>query len=560
MTSTLGQTEESEGRSTPKPEIQRKLEPANQVCRYLLEMFSVPLLRSHATVSLVDRHRLQLYHANRSVILVSSAINFSGGDGLEKFIATIIAFRRFSHEQNGIFDTLVPKDASLVQDSNFAVENKVVQKGSVLVFAGNGSDENFEVELGETISRDPAVVGRSTAVVGATSVKWPGHELVIKVSWPGSGQVPETDFLEKACAEANKMKDNEWAINHLPQVLHSKDVVFGRCSTLESVAHLFEDAKFTGRRFRYERRTLRVIIQERLYSIKTLMNVRDIGQVFLDVACSTYIHLSPRFPCVYARLVHRWLFDEPGILHRDLSLNNIMWRLVEEMNAEGVREQKVHGVLTDYDLSSWKEDLKKDYRSTSQQRTGTPPYMAQEILKGTSATHLYRHDVESLLYIMLIVCGRHTIGVVGDGKKARRQVVMRKENLPYEDWFEARSYAALGKNKASFFSDREAIELSPVFEDFRPWLRDLQRDFSKGFRSKNSHEDDSEPEWRSQQAGGSVSAVASTPVPFDDETLGGRVDYSTVIEPTRSLRGVLKGLVIRYDTASPPLPIPAGAA
>ena len=223
-----------------------------------------------------------------------------------------------------------------------------------------------------------------------------------------------------------------------------------------------------------------------------------------------------------------------------------MWRLVEEMNAEGEREKKVYGVLTDYDLSSWKEDLKKDYRSTSQQRTGTPPYMAQEILLGTSATHLYRHDIESLLYIMLIICGRHTFGVVGDGKKARRQVVMRKENLPYGDWFEARSYAALGKSKAYFFSNEEAIELSPVFEDFRPWLTDLQYYFSEGFSARNSHSRRQKLSERILRVAG---GVAPTPDPFDDETLGGNVTYSTVIDPARYLRGELEGLIVRYDAS-----------
>ena len=88
------------------PEFECKIGPALQVCRYLLEMFSVPLLRSHATAGLVDRDRLQLYHANRSVILVSSAINFSEEDGRTKFIATIIAFHCLSLEQNGIMEML----------------------------------------------------------------------------------------------------------------------------------------------------------------------------------------------------------------------------------------------------------------------------------------------------------------------------------------------------------------------------------------------------------------------------------------------------------------------
>ena len=101
--------------STSKPTIQNQLNLAIQVCRYLLEMFSVPLLCSHAAVSLVDRDRLQLYHASRSAILVPSAINFSKGDGLDKLIALIIAFSRLSFRQNGILDTLARKNIELVE-------------------------------------------------------------------------------------------------------------------------------------------------------------------------------------------------------------------------------------------------------------------------------------------------------------------------------------------------------------------------------------------------------------------------------------------------------------
>jgi len=76
-----------------------------------------------------------------------------------------------------------------------------------------------------------------------------------------------------------------------------------------------------------------------------------------------------------------------------------MWRLVMEMNVRGEQEQKVYGVPTDYDLSSWKEDLKNGCAGTSQQFTGTPPYMAQELLQGTSDTHLYTSANLDLAYL-----------------------------------------------------------------------------------------------------------------------------------------------------------------
>ena len=243
--------------------------------------------------------------------------------------------------------------------------------------------------------------------------------------------------------------------------------------------------------------------------------------------------------------------DEPGILRRDLSLNNIMCRIVKELGAE----DKVYGVLTDYDLSSWAASLTAGYTKTSQQRTGTPPYMAHELLTGTSDIHLYRHDVESLFYIMLLLCARHRFDPSRDTKW---QLVMREGKLPYGDWFNEPNYAKLGMFKAFFFSHNRTVDLSPDFEDFRPWLQDLLLSFSEGFKRKLVNEEQALPEWRKKQAGRSMGQPKPTPVPFDEETLGGYVNYSAIIEPTRELEGDLKGLTIRYDLPSSPLP--TGAA
>ena len=233
-----------------------------------------------------------------------------------------------------------------------------------------------------------------------------------------------------------------------------------------------------------------------------------------------------------------------------------MYRLIEELNAKGESEWKVYGVLTDYDLSSWRKDLENDYTRTSQQRTGTPPYMAFELLQRTSSTHLYRHDLESLFYIMLLMAAHHTITPTEGGRNAKPKgrVVMREGTLPYQKWFDARDYDTLGLIKESFFLSKRKwpIELSPTFEAFRPWLKEMRRDFKKGFDSKNrdSTTDEEELNWRERQAGKPARKAKSTSVPFNDESLNGRVDYSTVVEPTRRLKGELKGLIIRYDIAA----------
>ena len=76
-----------------------------------------------------------------------------------------------------------------------------------------------------------------------------------------------------------------------------------------------------------------------------------------------------------------------------------MCRIIKVMNEAGVREIKnVCGVLTDYDISSWTGPLISDYTKTSQQRTGTPPFMARGLLDGSDTFNMYRHDVVSFLH------------------------------------------------------------------------------------------------------------------------------------------------------------------
>jgi len=214
-----------------------------------------------------------------------------------------------------------------------------------------------------------------------------------------------------------------------------------------------------------------------------------------------------------------------------------MYRLAED--AEG-NPKKVHGVLTDYDLSSWTNSLNPDYTKTSQQRTGTPPYMAQDLLQGTSPLHLYRHDIESLFYVMLLVSARHSIGVPA-GQKRQRLLMRGSTELPYEEWFNERRYRLLGSLKHSFLLGMHPIELSPDFEDFRPWLRDLRYSFSQGFKLKPDPEQ--QGEWR---------RAKPATVQFDDETLGGYVDYATLLTPVHYLKGQLGGLSIRDPNYSLP--------
>ena len=196
---------------------------------------------------------------------------------------------------------------------------------------------------------------------------------------------------------------------------------------------------------------------------------------------------------------------------------------------------KVHGVLADYDLASWRSALTTDRVKISHQRTGTPPFMAHGLLDGSDPIHLYRHDLESLFYTMLILATHYEIRTPGEGDEGIRVL---EGNLRFQDWFETTNYNRLGEGKSDFFTKLKAFEPSPSFADFRVWLRSLRKMFNRGFIEKTIHNSSLE-----DQEPGDEEIVP----PFDDETLGGYITYSALIRTARNLAGKLQGLAIRYD-------------
>ena len=108
-----------------------------QVGKYLFEQFSIPAIRPHATVGLADRNRIQFYHPNHSVILISSAINFGPideADGLDKLIAIVIAFPHA---------TTVPPAASTAVSSS-RTSGSCLRQAKTLVFYGPRRTTNWD--------------------------------------------------------------------------------------------------------------------------------------------------------------------------------------------------------------------------------------------------------------------------------------------------------------------------------------------------------------------------------------------------------------------------------
>ncbi|SZF02675.1 unnamed protein product [Blumeria hordei] len=104
-----------------------------------------------------------------------------------------------------------------------------------------------------------------------------------------------------------------------------------------------------------------------------------------------------------AILAHRSLFMDARILHRDVSINNII--LTDPAVNDGL-----YGLLIDLDLAISLDDVKSN--ENRQTMTGTMEYIALGILEANlfetdkGYKHTYRHDLESFFYVLVSACIR----------------------------------------------------------------------------------------------------------------------------------------------------------
>lgn len=204
---------------------------------------------------------------------------------------------------------------------------------------------------------------------------------------------------------------------------------------------------------------------------------------------------------------------------------------------------KVYGVLMDFDLSLWTAN---DHTQTKQLVAGTAPYMAHELLgrEGINTTRMYRHDLESLFYVMLMFATRYEVATLDQGSGLRTRED-RLEELPFHSWFAEPSGELLSYWKFLFLTTSSPIDLTPGFEDFGHWIHRLRQSFQLGQCAKRDHEVKLMELCWGRKRGRSGDGVVPE---FDNETLGGHAPYSALVDPARNLPGVLEGLIVRYES------------
>ncbi|KAJ3734749.1 protein kinase [Lentinula guzmanii] len=466
-------------------------------------MLSNGFIRNHAIEITADSGISRFQYYARSKVVESEAFRIVNEEWKKLFMAMVCQLNQLSSEKLGFIPNLHLDDFVYLRDpEQFAHDFKHDPEGLV------GATYRFKCSDGYTrlfvikrvLYRAEGIIGRASVVVEVECVcnesgcQWHGERKVMKISFPSRRRPSEDALIREARSKAESTGD-PWALNHLPQIIDSITITYDESTVQDRLkTHLNE---------KYEERVMRVTILEKLHPLSELIDPRDFAQVFYDIL-----------------QIHQWLYECVGILHRDLSSGNIMFRR---------KDGKICGVLNDFDLSSRVRNMDKG--PTSNHRTGTRPFMSIDLLDPDwKGGHLYRHDIESLFYIMLCLACRY-----------ERPNVPTPEPRAYAVWFSGTDQQVLD-NKTAFLTRpcTKAIPIQPYFAGFKRWLKRIRKKLHIGYIRRPVYL----PEESGIDSDDDESPDSDEDPNFDWDTLNKRASYTTMRSIMSSFQG--KSLETRW--------------
>ncbi|THU88896.1 hypothetical protein K435DRAFT_761496 [Dendrothele bispora CBS 962.96] len=232
-----------------------------------------------------------------------------------------------------------------------------------------GSTRIFDV-VDQPLYAYSDIVGRGSGVYPVSEVLPDGGlvpDLVIKFSWPSAKRLTEVDSLTHLRDECPELRP------YVPELIFSAKYDSGVDLQLPRFGiRPAADWKQDG----LELRDLVVLVTRKYQHLSDVKTLEEFKSVFIDLVEA-----------------HHRAYTKGHILHRDLSLNNLMFGRD--------KDGKARGILNDWDLSSAVDEDGKVKPSDTKHPIGTLPFMAIPLLLQDDEPHLYRHDLESFLYILL---------------------------------------------------------------------------------------------------------------------------------------------------------------
>ncbi|KAK7038691.1 hypothetical protein VNI00_010575 [Paramarasmius palmivorus] len=429
-----------------------------QCASYALEMFNHGAIRTHTigALSTDDSMRLLLY--TRSGTCRTEPFSFIQDPF--KLLVIVLALTRLSLPQWGILEILPPRNLLEYRKPRPYPDTRVFMTANGDRYFTLG-DFKFKVLEVQVFPR--GLLGRGTWTI--LLERDDGTTWILKLSSQVATRVPEWCFLDRVKKVVEQNNEHKWILDHLPTVLIHEDIeldvvdfkaLFGSDGNLDDVE--------------YEPRVMRAIVYERLYPIHSLPLPGLLMNVYLDTVKT-----------------HEWLVKHAKILHRDISVGNLMYRVKSDST--------IVGVLNDYDLARFVDE--KDPKPSSQHRTGTKPFVALDLLSGKSnepTDHFVRHDLESFFYVFAWITCRFHRGV---------EIL----NPPLTNWATG-AWEDVLQDKTLFF----LATSKGLLDDWKKMWDDALWDWENYLKAKKA------------------SSMNDETDAYDKETLGGRIDYQKIYD------------------------------
>ncbi|KAI0937812.1 hypothetical protein AcW1_010287 [Taiwanofungus camphoratus] len=377
-----------------------------QATKYLNELLSHGV-RSYATGFLIRETRVYLWYADRMGLVESAGFDFLEQPYL--LLLVVAAIRTANLAKLGIspFLRFPPRTynsyagAKLVLPSARDLDNEEIKK------------LHFDIVVDEErrVFTAYGAVGRGTTVVpvkavGKAKQLWGEEKLVAKIAWPSKMREAEDCFIRKV---RKKLR---------PEYL--KHIVDLKCSLTRTMQEMKLPRASMGdlRHFGVddvEERVCRTLVLKAYSPLELVNGPEEFKDIFVAVVRA-----------------HHHVWETSEILHRDISINNIMfyrehgravgvlcdWDLAAMMPKAGNTEP-VEGDIPKHspsqnnsaggddedDKGTGKDDDDHVKQCRARYRTGTGPFMALDLLTQTKTPrHLYRFDLESFFYVLVWFC------------------------------------------------------------------------------------------------------------------------------------------------------------
>ncbi|KAH9950032.1 hypothetical protein B0H21DRAFT_830695, partial [Amylocystis lapponica] len=459
-----------------------------QTAKYLNEVLSHGI-RSFASGFFINDRVMHLWYGDRMGLVKSCAFDWQAEPALMALVFAAIGTANLA--QFGISPFLEFSPISTKFESYEG--GRIVLPASEVVIEHSqdrpSDDMTFKIDTTRRVWTDWGAIGRGTTIVpleaiGAAAGRLGAEPLVAKMAWLHASRTPEEKFIRVV-----RSKLQQKAPGYLRHIVDLKCFVTRNMAEM-GLPRAFMDIGPAAE----DKRDFRLMILRKYEELESVESVDEFKMVFEHVVrgefvCVAYAALMSEYPLT----AHHWVWATSGILHHDLSTSNIMfyrdtdghavgvlcdWDLAEEKLSSAEYEEDdrlifpIHPVPKQDDTPPIDQAILEECPPRPRYCTGTGPFIALDILLAKEPPlHHYRHDLESLFYVLAYVCAVFDPDHYQFGR--------------FRAW-ERNNLLDVAMSKTVFFANGVGFFLSTFkdcHEEYRPlvddWVRPLWRLFSR---------------------------------------------------------------------------------